>query len=91
MDKYETKEVLNDKYDIKSIKDCPIYLSKLKNFMWLVRKKILTKDNLVKKGWVGDTSCVFCDAYEDIDHLFVRCSVAYTLWNWIVKYNSFIF
>jgi zinc-binding in reverse transcriptase len=60
--------------------------------MWLVRKKkILTKYNLVKKGWDGDIYCVFCGAYEDIDHLFILCSMAYTLWNWIVRYNSFIF
>jgi zinc-binding in reverse transcriptase len=61
--------VISVEYDIIWKSNIPF---KIKNFMWLVRKKkILTKDNLVKKGWVGDTSCVFCGAYEDIDHLFV--------------------
>jgi hypothetical protein len=38
---------------------------KIKIFLWLVRKdKILSKTNLVSKGWQGDTKCVFCDQIE---------------------------
>jgi zinc-binding in reverse transcriptase len=48
--------------------------------MWLFRKHFfLTKVNLVKRGWVGDASCVFCGAYEDIHHLLVNCSFVFAL------------
>jgi zinc-binding in reverse transcriptase len=60
--------------------------------MWLFRKHFfLTKVNLVKRGWVGDASCVLCGAYEDIHHLLVNCSFVFALWNWITQYNSFSF
>jgi zinc-binding in reverse transcriptase len=60
--------------------------------MWLVRKyKILTKDNLVRRGWSGNISCAFCGAYENINHLLVNCSLAFTSWNWIAHYNFFSF
>jgi zinc-binding in reverse transcriptase len=65
---------------------------KIKIFTWLVRKrKILTKDNLVHRGWTEDISCVFCGVYESLDHFFVKCSVAHILWTWIANYNSFTF
>nr|CAD1817778.1 unnamed protein product [Ananas comosus var. bracteatus] len=48
---------------------------KVKVFYWLVlKKKILTMDNLVKRGWTGNTSCVLCGSeIETIDHLFTQC------------------
>jgi zinc-binding in reverse transcriptase len=52
---------------------------------------VLTKDCLVKKSWQGNTSCVFCNQYEDIDHLFVSCKLAKALWNWIAFHNGFHF
>ena len=46
-------------------------LQKIKIFLWLMSNgAILTKDNLVKKKWQGDPSCVFCDQGETISHLF---------------------
>ena len=55
---------------------------KIKAFIWLVIKgRILTKDNLCKKGWKGTNKCEFCDANEYIDHLFFTCSLARFLWN----------
>jgi zinc-binding in reverse transcriptase len=49
--------------------------------MWLVRKnKVLTKDNLVKSGWQGDTHCLFRLAKEISDHLFVQCPFVNCLW-----------
>jgi hypothetical protein len=33
----------------------------------------------------------FCNIEESIDHLFMHCSLASCIWNWIVNYNSFIF
>lgn len=48
---------------------------KVKVFCWLVlRKRLLTADNLVKRGWVGDTACVLCGTDEEtMDHLFTQC------------------
>lgn len=44
---------------------------KIKVFLWLMFKNCtLTKDNLVKRHWVGDEKTHFCDAKESIDHLF---------------------
>lgn len=43
---------------------------KIKIFLWLIEKgAILTKDNMLKRNWMGDTSCRFCDATETVDHL----------------------
>jgi zinc-binding in reverse transcriptase len=34
---------------------------KYKLFLWMtLHNKIFTKDNLIKRGWSGDNSCVFC-------------------------------
>lgn len=51
-------------------------LLKVKIFVWLVLKnKVLTKDNLMKRGWSGDESCVFClEDTETVNHLFAVCS-----------------
>jgi zinc-binding in reverse transcriptase len=43
--------------------------------------KILIKDVLVRKGWTGSVSCVFCSDLETIDHLFVLCPVSFHFWN----------
>lgn len=56
---------------------------KVRIFIWLVIKnKILTKDNLYKKGWrKGDIKCQFCDNIETVQHLFFECPLAKFLWN----------
>jgi zinc-binding in reverse transcriptase len=60
--------------------------------MWLVRKRrILTKHQLLKRGWQGDDSCIFCGFYETIDHLLVNCSIARVIWEWIATFNNFTF
>lgn len=65
---------------------------KIKIFLYLLkRNKILTKGNLLKKGWQGDTSCHFCGELETTDHLFVQCSFINSLWQWIALHNNFIF
>ena len=47
---------------------------RIKIFMWFVHKEvILTKDNLVKRRWVGSSRCCFCDHDETIRHLFLDC------------------
>jgi zinc-binding in reverse transcriptase len=47
-------------------------LLKIKLFMWLVSKnRILTKENLSKRGWIGAMQCCFCTADESVEHMFV--------------------
>lgn len=55
---------------------------KIKVFFWLIPKNsILTKDNLIKRGWQGSEACVFCGQKESIDHPFLQCSVAKLVWS----------
>lgn len=50
-----------------------IYL-KVKVFCWLVlKKRPLTADNFVKRGWTGNTACMLCRVHEEtVDHLFTQ-------------------
>jgi zinc-binding in reverse transcriptase len=60
--------------------------------MWLVRKnKILTKENLIKRGWQGSSKCMFCSNSENVDHLFVVCPFVKCIWHWIATHNHFHF
>lgn len=44
---------------------------RVKVFMWLMlRNIILTKDNLLKRGWLRDKKCPFCMHDESIDNFF---------------------
>ena len=45
------------------------------------KKRILTKDNLSRRGWKGLNFCDFCSVSERIDHLFFSSSFARFLWN----------
>jgi hypothetical protein len=39
--------------------------------VWLLENNLLlTKNNMAKKGWIGDLSCCFCNQPESIDQLF---------------------
>jgi hypothetical protein len=52
---------------------------KVKIFMWLTLKNsILTKDNLLTRGWTGNELCHFYTQQETVDHLLFhgRCSYA---------------
>ncbi len=48
---------------------------KVKIFVWLVLgKRVLTADNLLKRGWNGEGRCTFCaDGNETGEHLFLTC------------------
>jgi zinc-binding in reverse transcriptase len=47
---------------------------KIKIFIWLVQKyKILTRNNLIEKGWIGSTQCYFCVQDESVIHLCLDC------------------
>ena len=57
---------------------------RIKIFMRFVHKQvILTKDNLLNRGWVGSSRCCFCDHDETIQHLFIDCPLAKLLWRTI--------
>ena len=45
--------------------------TRMKIFLWYLKKGvILTKDNLARRNWNGDTMCSFCHSPETIQHLF---------------------
>jgi zinc-binding in reverse transcriptase len=44
-----------------------------------LHNKMLTKDNLCKRRWIGDSSCVFCSARETVD-LFFNCPFMFDFW-----------
>lgn len=50
---------------------------KIKIFLWLLEKDTtLTKDNMIKRKWVGNPTCRFCDMAETANHLFFQCPTA---------------
>jgi hypothetical protein len=52
------------------------------SLMWLImRNNILTKDNLLKRGWHGDDTCHICGMKESVNHLLLNCSVARPVWS----------
>ncbi len=54
---------------------------KVKIFIWLVlKRRVLTMDILLKRGWSGTDIYVFCSCTaETADHLFVACEVSSSL------------
>lgn len=57
---------------------------KIKIFLWLIIKnRILSKENLIKRSWFGVSDCVFCGLFESTKHLFFECSVARFIWRLI--------
>jgi hypothetical protein len=54
---------------------------KIKYFMlFLHRKVLLTKDNLIKRQCTGCTRCVGCNAQESIEHLSISRPFAKSVW-----------
>ncbi|XP_020262542.1 uncharacterized protein LOC109838519 [Asparagus officinalis] len=46
-----------------------------------------TKENLIKKGWQGDSTCILCDIYsESCEHLFFECSFTKSVWKHFCEY-----
>jgi len=56
---------------------------KITLFLWLVtRGRVLTWDNLLKKGFTGPSQCVLCrQNSEDLQHLLDTCPMASDLWD----------
>ena len=44
---------------------------------------ILTKHNMLKRRWKGESNCCFCREKENIQHLFFEFHVAKFAWNTI--------
>ena len=70
----------------KNIWECKT-LPKLDLFSWtLMHGKILTGDNLMKRGFAGPFRCSLCsEANENIQHIFLDCPYAISVWNEIMK------
>ena len=50
-------------------------------FLWLLsHNKLMTKDNLAKRGIEKPLDCVYCIDKETIAHLFFGCVVAKQIW-----------
>jgi hypothetical protein len=56
-------------------------------FLWTTaRDKILTCDNLIKRGHVLVAWCCMCKkGWETVDHLLIHCEVAAALWGFIFQ------
>ncbi len=56
---------------------------RVKLFLWLAAKnRILTADNLAKRGWIGPSICVLCgDNQENLHHLLLDCRYTKALWD----------
>ena len=56
-------------------------------FLWTAaRGKILTCDNLMKRGHVLAAWCCMCKkGWETVDHLLIHCEVASTLWGFVFQ------
>ncbi|XP_020262570.1 uncharacterized protein LOC109838550 [Asparagus officinalis] len=66
----------------------PILPSKVQIFSWfLSMNRLHTKDNLIKKGWQGDSLCIFCGIQpETCNHIFFSCSTAKKVWKHFSDY-----
>jgi hypothetical protein len=64
-------------------------LPRVQIFLWLVGKnKALTRDNLAKRREVSDKTCLFCNEYEFVHHLFFDYCVAQRIcFLWQISYN----
>jgi len=54
-------------------------------FFWLLmNSRILTWEQLCKRGWSGPGYCVLCKMdSEDINHLFIHCPVTNMIWQYV--------
>jgi hypothetical protein len=58
--------------------------SKVKVFTWLVSKNcILTKGNMLKRGWTANTECHFYSVEETMNHLLFECTFARFVWQMV--------
>jgi hypothetical protein len=64
---------------------------KVKVFMWLVSKNcILTKDNLMRRGWTRNSQCHFCSSEENMNYLLFNCTFARFVWQMVICAFGFV-
>jgi ribonuclease HI len=70
--------------------ECP---QKIKIFSWLlIEDKLLTWNNLLKRGWQGPRLCLLCRGNEEMGlHLFVQCPFIVSIWNKITIHFKLVF
>jgi hypothetical protein len=91
---YETNGVYSSKsmYAIVNFRGVtPIYLPavwdlkippRIQIFLWLLsQNKIMTRDNLRRRGIPKPMECSFCKEFESVHHLFFDCLVAKQIWS----------
>ena len=77
-----TADTLNNFLEAGLGSSVPLSLPKI-NFFFsvLMHKKVLTGDNLIKRGIIGPHRCSLCwNTLETIEHLFVYCTFAQEVW-----------
>ncbi|KAJ4800352.1 RNA-directed DNA polymerase (reverse transcriptase)-related family protein [Rhynchospora pubera] len=65
--------------------------SKVSFFIWLLFKdKLLTQNNLLKRGWPAPPNCLLCHSGEvkDAAHLFSCCMMARNIWTRVSTHYS---
>lgn len=64
-----------------------VALLKIKVFAWLViHDKILSRANLLRKGWTGSLHCVICGYnMETTSRISLHCSVSLAVWNFFLN------
>lgn len=77
---------LNPNHIWKNLGQSPHWM-KIQLFIWLVhQRKILTWENLLKKGFTGPSKCYLCGLQEEImDHLLNLCPLTSTVWHWVAS------
>ena len=50
----------------------------------MIKKSILTKDNLIKRSWTVNEECHFCGINESVDHIMFHCNLAKFVWQVVV-------
>jgi exonuclease III len=62
----------------------PFIWPKISFFLWLTaQNRILTWDNLMKKGFTGPSRCTLCmQSEETMEHLLNTCQYSQQIWDW---------
>jgi len=65
----------------------PGLIPKINIFFWLaLQNKILTQDNLIKRGHVIPNRCPLCKNNLELgNHLFILCDFAREVWNFLTQ------
>ena len=66
---------------------------KVKVFAWLTcHDKILSRDNLQKRGWTGSVSCNICSySIESFHHILLPCNVSRVIWDFFLSSANDLF